>query len=242
MMAMPALPKLIQHCTEHIIALYEKHSMAASMAAQVSGLSKKSTEDAQAEGVMLSEKELIKIVGPMMEHLTKLAEMAKQLMPPPPEDPAIKVATMQIQAEDKREGARLAQDKELKTAQMQGAQQKDMMTLQGKAAGEQAKQQGEASRHTEEMAIAAENARIAEQSEQRAQQFNAMIAQMREDAATERQEAQQQFTMALESMKQEQAQVLEVLRQGLATQGDAASQVVAAELQEMYPQPTTTKE
>jgi hypothetical protein len=219
MMAMPALPKLIQHCCEHIAAHYEKHAAAASEAAKATKLAMGGAEESQAEGVILAEQEIVKELGPMWEHLVKLGEQAKQWMPPPPPDPMTASAKIKADADMANHKETLAHQEKIEAQKMQAEQaaeqqreqqatQREAMAVQAETAANQAAEAATAARHTEEMAVSNENARKAEESEQRKQMLEFLSEKMREE---------------MESMRNTQDNQTQVIVQALAAHAKAES-------------------
>lgn len=236
MMANPALPKLIAHCADHIAAYYEKHANAAAAAARATALARGTEEDAQAEGVILAEQEIVKELGPLWDHLHKMTELAQKLIPPP-QDPTLQAEQMRGQIELQKEQARIASHEKLETQRAAGEQereqqremsedrrdqlriasetQREAALAQSEALAARAAEAAAAARHTEEMAVAAENARVAEASEQRKQLLDFLSEKLRQEMENVRntQDNQTQAIVALVNMQTKAA---------AATDGQAA--------------------
>ncbi len=211
-MAMPALPKLLAHCAEHIISYYEKNCNAAAAAAKATNLARGGEEVSQAEGVILAEQELVKEIGPMWDHLSKLQAEMQKFMPPPPPDPTTASAQIKAQTDLQIETARTASREKIEMAQAQAtlaaeAQQlqfeerRDQARLNSEAAAAQAAASAESARHTEEMAVAAENARAAEESEQRKQMLEFVKERIAQEMESLRNTQDNQTTAIIEVLR-----------------------------------------
>lgn len=233
-MAMPALPKLMEHCKEHLIALYRMHMNAAVEAAGLSGLGR-DPEQAAAEAVVLADQELAKDLSELMPLLEKAQQEMQKFMPQPPADPKIEVERMRQKA---------AADKDAKDAQTEQARQQ----LEERITNLQ--EQSENMRHQQEMQVAARNADLAAGQAAQAAQNAQMLQQMKDaataaEAAAARQHEQlmsqleTQAQAALEAQRARHQEELELLRSELKERTDALTTVLGALVQ---PDKTATGE
>lgn len=216
MMAKPALPVLLKHCADHIAALYRKHADPAVQAAKIAQLASDGGSTPVTEGLLLAEQELVKELGPLMQHLQNAMQLAQQLVPPDaPMDPRLQAAQLAVEGQ-----------KAVATIREQGAAQREQ--AKGAAAIQEAQLTAAAEERLQqlEQAFMAKTASMAEASEQRAQETQKLIAQLREDSATERAamsaahaqelEAQRaEFAQQLEQQRAANAQEIEILRRAL---------------------------
>lgn len=236
-MAIPALPALVKHCTEHLAALYRKNARAAIKSAQAVSLAQGAPGETDAtSGIMLAEQELAREIGPLMDHLMQAAEMAKKFAPPPPMDPATAAAQAQIQIANIRE---------------QGAAAREQMKQQGEAMRQQAEdalkqtlaqatlnfdaQQSELQRAFEgfqaemERRVNAHNVEVAEASERQSQQIQVLLSKIREDAAAARQQEQGALSLELENLRAFNKRVEMILADKLAPEGAGGEQPASTE-------------
>lgn len=241
MMANPALPKLIAHCADHLVAYYEKHANAAAEAAKATQLARGGLdEEAQAEAVILVDQELVKELGPIWEHLSKMTEAAKQFMPPPPPDPTTAAAQIKAAADKEIQTARIASDEKVRLAQIQSAEKlaveeraaterREGLAQQASAAAAQAEAATDAARHTEEMAIATDNARIAEDSERREQALEFIRAQMQQEMESLRNTQDNQTNVIIEALRSHnEAQLARETAKDAAKSAQAPAPAVSA--------------
>jgi chaperonin GroES len=216
MMGLPALPKLVDHCGEHIAALYQKHARAAAMAAKWTGLGK-SEDSAEAEGVVLAEQELMKALAEMMPHIQSAAQMALQLATPkPPPDGTVQAAQIRDQgetvrtqakesAENEREQMRLAAADKREQDRLAAESQREQTAAQVEIAASQAEEAAESARHAQEMAASERNAALAAQSERDEQMMDFMTKKMSEAAESQREDMRAQIDL-LKALISEHAQ------------------------------------
>lgn len=187
LMAAPALPKLLEHCKQHLRMYYYEQARGAATAVARSGAELELTQpDAMvAAGAALADEEMARELGPIIEALLKVQQQVAQLMPPPP-DPAVAVETVRSNTQKEIEANRLKSEE----SRQQRADAAEAARQQAEDAAEQARQQREeaatAARHTEEMAVANRNAQMAEESERRKQERDFLIerfALMQKDQA-----------------------------------------------------------
>lgn len=114
-----ALPPLIQHCKEHLMAFYRKHSKAAAGAllqvAQTQSI-EVTEHDAQAKGAAFADQLMANLLGStVMPGLASAVAMVKQLTPPPPASPDATLSnTTQMEVVKLQEKGKLdAKDKDL---------------------------------------------------------------------------------------------------------------------------------
>lgn len=208
-----ALPKLVQHCADHIIALYKRHAMAASEVAKVTGLAD-SSHDAEVQGVQLAEQEMVREISDLMPHIEESAKLAQTFSPQPPVDPTVQAAQIREQGATQREQDKAKSALESAQANIAATQQADMMrakleeqhTLLVAKIEQAAVQLAEASenaRRSQEMDISARNTAIAEDSEQRKQEMAVMTAKMAEQMETARNTQDNQTSIIVEQMRHE---------------------------------------
>jgi hypothetical protein len=137
LIAPQALPALLAHCREHLMAFYKKHVKAASetmlMECAMRGIQITQPE-AEAKGAALADKMLAEALGPtIMPGMKAAFDMANQIAPKPPIDPNIMA---QVQGETERKKLQLQYDAQrdgedrkanaqagVLTAEIDGAQQ-----------------------------------------------------------------------------------------------------------------------
>jgi len=211
LMAAPAMPKLIQHCSEHITALYAKHIKAAIKAAEVTGLTEAPGDTPATVGARMAERELITELQQMLPPLMQAMEQAKQLVPPPPKDPAVQVAEMRAQAEQAKAqvaGQTKQAEVQARAQEQVAAEQAETQRLQLQESSETQRlnlekqweqtirameQRHEALLKRNEDAINARNVEIAEQSEQMARVVQERMNQVNNEVKLLMQERDQQF-------------------------------------------------
>lgn len=221
LMANPALPRLIQHCADHVAAAYRKHATAAIKAAEAVGLHTASgleQDAASTAGLRMAEETLAAEIGPLMEHLAQAAEQAKTLVPPPPKDVAIQVAELNAQAAQAREQAKVAGEVQRDQAKVAGEVQRDQAKAGIEVQKEQLIQQTEAQRinveaQTEFARLQVESfleerlVQLQQQFEatqkERDRAFTAQNAAIAEESERRAQEA----TMAIAALREESANV-----------------------------------
>ncbi len=119
-----AIPALLTHCKDHMMAFYRKHSKAAAQAmgqiAKQQGI-ELTEEQAASKGAAFADKLMVTLLGPtVMPGLTAAYALGKQLTPPPPATPdamlgnktQMDIADLKEKGEAKRKTAQLAYDKE----------------------------------------------------------------------------------------------------------------------------------
>jgi hypothetical protein len=112
----PALPKLLMHCREHILELYQQHAQAAMAAAQA-------MQTPSGDSEVIAEQEIAKLLAPLMPHLAQAQQLAQQFNPPPPGDPKLAIAQMK----QSTDAQKLALDKAQFDAEQQQAQAKQAL-------------------------------------------------------------------------------------------------------------------
>lgn len=200
MMAVPAMPKLLEHCKEHLIAYYSQHMLAATQAVQEGGMAA-AAEKAQAEASQVADREMAQELGQVMQALSMAQQQLQQFLPKPPQDNSVQVKQMEIQAR----AAEGEKDRQFKAQEAQTQRQFEQ---------DQATQEQSASnaRHDEEMAVARENAAIAERSEASTTKFNMMSLHLKETLVNEREAARAQAAKDLEALRAENARAAEAQR------------------------------
>jgi hypothetical protein len=133
-----ALPKLLDHCKDHILALYDQHAKTAMGVAEEMG-------DQSGDAELLAEQKLAQMLAPIMPHLQQAMQMAQQ-MSQPPMDPKVQAA--QIQAQSR------AQELQAETQKVSMDAQADMAAEQRMAQADQRDAQLQA----QQQAIDAQNA------------------------------------------------------------------------------------
>ena len=113
LIAPQALPALLKHCKEHLMALYKKHNLAAAeVLKQMARMQGVQLDDAKAQsrGSAFADRMLAGMLGPqIMPALMGAMKMAKDMMPPPAATPD-KMA--EIASKERLAGAQLAYDRE----------------------------------------------------------------------------------------------------------------------------------
>ena len=132
-----ALPKLLDHCREHLLALYDQHAKGAQDAnAQVAQQAGGALDSGEAE--MLAEQQLAQMLAPIMPHLQQAMQMAQQFNQPP-QDP--RVAAIQAQTQAKAQEAQADVAKAQAQAQAQVAAEQRMAQSDAADRAMQARQQ-----------------------------------------------------------------------------------------------------
>lgn len=191
-MANPAMPKLIAHCAEHIIALYAKHMRAALKSAEIIQLASDSEvpgDTNASAGARMAEQELVSVLQRFLGPLTQAAESVKQLVPPPKSE-AMQLAEINAQAQVGREQAK--QQGEQNKINLEAQVDQTLLGIQQKFDVVMAK-------HEEE--VGARNVAIAEESERRAQQVTLAVAKLREESALQRQLEAQQWELFMSGVE-----------------------------------------
>jgi hypothetical protein len=177
MMAMPALPKLLAHCKEHLLALYQKHVKAGISAAK-SVMPEAKEEDLNIKAAALVDQELAKELAPLMPLLEAAQKLVKELTPPP-QDPK---AAAQLQIAQAKIAADAAEGDKDRQAEM-------------------AKDQSETARSTQEMEVAARNADLATRSEEQERFMKLLLAHMQADNQRALQAAADQAQIIMADIK-----------------------------------------
>lgn len=204
LMAMPALPKLLAHCREHLMFLYKAHARAASAAAKA--LMGEDDKSASLQGLASADQVLAQDLEPIMPHFEQAQKAAMQFAPKPPGDPRtdaqLKIAADKLEYQ-KGKDASDAQAEVAKAqaaaAEKQGSDRLEAALAQMAQQTEMMKEQAESARSTQEMQVAARNADLASRSEAEDRRINLIIQHMTQDAEDARaaQAAQTQVTLAL---------------------------------------------
>lgn len=238
LMAPIALPKLLEHCKEHLIMYYRENVAAAAkaVAAAATDFELNTEADVIAAASGVADKQMADELGPIFEQLNKMQEAMAQLLPPPPDPEAgkeqIKAQSAQAIEKIKQEGenARFQQRTQAEAQSAQAAAQvkaqSEIELAQLADAAAQRKEQAEAARHTEEMAIAADNARIAEESERRKQDREAQSKEFREHMETMRNTQDNQTKILIEKLAAMNERV--IAAETAAVQARTASEATAA--------------
>lgn len=235
MMAPVTLPKLMDHCREHLMKYYYENVKAAAQAlAQRKGAFPELRNDdatlAAAAGV--ADQEMAKELAPIVQQLQALQQQMQQLIPPPPNPDTgkaqidaqtkMQIAQLQEQGKAQRDAQKLQADQAANAAKTQQEGQLQQLHESAETQREAARQQAEASRHTEEMANASQNARIAEESERRKQDGEMMRAQMSNALQSALASQAQHFELLMEKMRLHNEQVLTILSKTLDEKAAAA--------------------
>jgi hypothetical protein len=202
LMGIPTLPKLLAHIKEHLLALYKDHVRAASQIARYT-LKPQKEGEALVQGQAFADQELAKELAPLMPLLEQAQQLAQKLMPKPPGDPRsaaqLQIAEMKTKADAEQKDKDRQLTAGLAQADMQVAekenQQQNMLEVQ--------RQSAENARSTQEMDVARENAQHAVADTQADRQMEAILAMMREEAATARQSMAEQTKLQIAGMSQD---------------------------------------
>jgi hypothetical protein len=127
-----AVPKLLAHCKEHMVAYYRKHHKAAAdalkMMSKMPGGLKMSDSQAQARGHAFADKAMAEALAPMIAPgLADAANLAQQYAPKPPADGNTQatlaaqqsIEQMRLQQASKDKADALAHAKDLKQMELQ---------------------------------------------------------------------------------------------------------------------------
>ena len=221
LMAPVALPKLMEHCKKHILAYYEEHVEAAvaSIMSNTASFPELKTRDAiLAAATTLADKEMAKEFGELFPVLQQLQQQMQQIIPQPPapelavenmrSKTAEQIEKMRLEAEAAHEGRRAeaeANAEKMRAATEDAAQSRkdaaEFVTQQREAAERATERAAAAASHTEEMAMSAHNAEVAEQSERRKQDMDFILAKMREEFETMRNNSDNQTNIVIERLK-----------------------------------------
>lgn len=201
-MATPSLGKLLEHCKEHMNALYAKHMLAATQAVQASSQGQEvPLAQAMATAAQIADQMLAEQLGPLMPHLQKAAELAQQFKPQIPGDPALQIAQIKAQSDaaanaskEKIEQMRAQNEQMLKQVEQQGLMQDRMLE-------QWATQQ--------ELNTAQRNADLAAMQANLDRRNQILLEQMNQQHEVRMAQLEGRISMMLESKKQEAAQQLE---------------------------------
>ncbi len=197
MMGSIALPKLLAHVKEHLIALYGENVRAATEVAKVlqaQGLGQDTP--AEVTGAAFADQQMAKQLGPLMPHIEQAMKLAQQFAPKPPMDQraqaqlAIAQTNNQAKAEEN--------DKDRK---------QELLLAQANEQSEMRKEQSETVRSTQEMQVAAHNAELASQSELQDRNLQMALAHIRESNTNMREEFKGAIQLALKGVEQQFAEV-----------------------------------
>ncbi len=186
MMAPVRLPKLMEHCKEHLIEYYQENVRAAAIALSTKAdlFKLKGTDALLAAAVGAADKQMATELAPIMEQLAKLQQMMPQLIPPPPSPDQAK-AQAEVQKEQIRQ---------------QGASQRDAARLQAEQASEAQQLQAEQIARKEElqadMMTEAQRIQAAREADARKAQVTAMTSQQKIEADADRSERELQAAAA----------------------------------------------
>lgn len=197
LMALPAGPKLLEHCKEHLVALYRQHAVAAqhAMMEAAQDVTKGEADVAAAEAAGFVDATLAQELAPVMQAMMQAQQQIQQMMTAaqqPQEPPQVTAARIREQ------GA---------TARHQQTQQAAMAAMQAEAQQQQAAAQHEAllTQITAHM-----HQQVEQQNQAHAQQLAA---------------AQQAHAMQMEALRgvqaEQQAQAEQRFQQALQEQRDA---------------------
>lgn len=184
-MAMPALPSLINHCKEHLTMFYMQNAQAAEDALneamnhhKLQGLDRNNPQ-VKMQAAAIADQSMAQQLAPIMQQLEMAQQAAQKLMPPPPKDPQTEAY---VQVEQAKLQAKTQFDNQKLQAETQIKQQKDARDSQLAQKEQQSNQQAAI------MALSAEkDATAAEQQTKLSQvekesNLAVMIEQMRLDA------------------------------------------------------------
>ena len=225
MMAPASLPKLMEHCKQHLLEYYRDNVSAAVRALEAAPEFRAdltTPDKVIAEASSIVDKTMAEKLAPLMQVLQQVQGQMAQLIPPPA-DPALAVENakgqttqavkkMEIDAANAREAQRVAAETQAEQARAASEERNRQLLEAANAQSEQNRLAAEAeraaqseaaaaARHTEEMAIAARNAEIAEASERRKQDLDFVIAKMREEFETMRNNRDNQTAVLVEQLK-----------------------------------------
>lgn len=195
LMASGVMPKMLQHCKEHLLALYKQHSRAATEAMQVAakmqGL-KINADELQLQGAAFADQLMAELLGPMvMPGLQQMQQIVTQLAQASAPKPSPEVSLVE------------STKKELKTMELQAqATENDKNRQQQQSAAEIA-----ARVELQQQQAQADLAQLAAQVQLlRDQQNNGakqVLAEFEAATATNRLVLQEVLTVALQGMAQE---------------------------------------
>lgn len=242
LMALPALPKLLDHCKEHLVALYHQHAVAATHEL-VEGVEKPKNGDpsnAQAEAAGFVDQALAQELGPLMQAMMQAQQQLAQFTgagAQPQEPPQVTAAKIREQGASQR----AQQELQARNAEAQAKAQ-----LQAQLAQQETLQAQQAQQH--EAVLTQITAQLQQQLEEReAQQEERMQAAQHNHAMqlhelqsaldSARQDADRQFQAYMQQQKDAAAEQLAVLQAALAQ-----SQSINAEVDGTSTQVSTSGE
>lgn len=220
-----ALPKLLDHCREHLIAYYAKHHKAATQALLVIARGQGQQigmEQAQQQGHAFADKalaaQLAPVVAPGLEAAQKLAQ---QFAPKPPADGNTQ--------------ANLAAQQQMKQAELKAAADEAEKKRQWEAGQKDLDRKEETARHSATVAAQQDATRLATLIEKMQDDTEKQIAALALKSEQSRDEAAQANARWLADQKAQSAEQLEVLKAMLADQAEttAAQPDVGATVQPM---------
>lgn len=241
MIGTTALPKLIAHCKEHMIAYYRKHHQAAAKAiAMVSKMQgfDLTPEQAQAKGHAFADKamatQLSQMVAPGLQHAM---QMMQQLTPKPPAD-GNTTATIAAQQQIAQQSNQLEQQKLQITTQSeqqknQAATQLEQAKLQAEQAKFQMNLQAEQQKWQSELAFKAQEAAKDRAFQLQKRQME-LAAEAQTNAADRQQQSQASMIAAsiekMQAASQDHLAHLTLAVQNSQKQADAENKRVLAEM------------
>lgn len=243
LMAIPSLPKLLDHCKEHLVALYHQHAVAATHEL-AEGVQKPQDGDpsaAQAEAAGFVDQTLAQELAPIMQAMMQAQQQLAQFAgagAQPQEAPQVTAAKIREQgasqraqqelqarnAESQAQAQLQAQLAQQETVRAQQAQQHEAVLTEITAKLQQQLEAQEAQQ--EERMQAAQHAHAAQLDQLKAERDAAAqaaqrdhLAQMEQrkaDREADKQEADRQFQVYMQQQKDAAAEQLAVLQAALA--------------------------
>ena len=192
LMAMPALPKLLAHCKEHLLAMYKKNAQASIAVSKLLMPGGRS----QMQGLAIADKQMSTELADLMPLLEAAQALAAKLAPQPV-DPNVQKTQMEIAYKKEKDQA----DRELNTQLAAAQAQKEAEQVRMGALETQIVQQAESQRAAQEMAVAQHNAQLAAVSEAEERRAALIMAHMKQDAENLRATQADQTKIFIEELK-----------------------------------------
>lgn len=222
LMALPASPKLLEHCKEHLVALYRQHALAAQHAVMEGAPDvAKDTDTAAAEAAGFVDATLAQELAPIMQALMQAQQQIQQMLTAqqqPQEPPQVTAARLREQGAAQRQQLELSSRQQTEMLHAQLQQALAQMEQQAAVAGQQheavltqitasMQQQLEQQTQTHAQALEADRQRHATE-----------LEALRGVQAEERAQAAEQFQQMLQAQKAGDAERMAALQAGFAQQ------------------------
>lgn len=135
LMGIPALPRLLEHCKEHLIKFYSEHTKAATEAQLAVTRAQGAFDQAEAYAIAIADQEMMRALAPLMPSLQQAQQMAQQMMPQEPQDP--QMAAVQQRAAE-AQGRQQIDQKRLELETQKAAMDEQLARIEAQRAAQEA--------------------------------------------------------------------------------------------------------